>query len=54
MLRPTPSVTKPIPMKLIAYLHSEFEIRVVWEEDEIKQMIIKENLEYAFHRKIFL
>lgn len=32
-------------MKLIAYLHGE--PRIIWEEDEVAQMIINESLEYA-------
>ncbi|WMV41340.1 hypothetical protein MTR67_034725 [Solanum verrucosum] len=32
-------------MKPVAYLHGE--PRVIWEEDEVEQMIIKENLEFA-------
>ncbi|KAG5601056.1 hypothetical protein H5410_032426 [Solanum commersonii] len=44
-LRPSPTVAKPIPMKLIVFLHGE--PRVIWEEEEVEQMIIKENLEFV-------
>ncbi|KAG5581387.1 hypothetical protein H5410_052014 [Solanum commersonii] len=44
-LRPTQPSAKPIPMKPVAYLHGE--PRVIWEEDEVEQMIIKDNLEFA-------
>lgn len=36
---------KPIPMKQIVYLHGE--PRIVWEEEEVEQMIINEDLQYA-------
>ncbi|KAH0761354.1 hypothetical protein KY290_017427 [Solanum tuberosum] len=44
-LKPTPSNTKPIPLKPISYLHGE--PRVLWDQEDINQMIINENLEYA-------
>ncbi|KAH0696108.1 hypothetical protein KY290_015812 [Solanum tuberosum] len=37
--------SKPIPLKPISYLHGE--PQVIWEHDEVNQMIIKENLEYT-------
>lgn len=36
---------KTIPMKPIAYLYGE--PTVIWEEEEVEQMIIKENLEFG-------
>lgn len=35
----------PVPMKQITYLHGE--PIVIWEEEEISQMIANEQLEYA-------
>lgn len=37
--------TKLIPLKSITYLHGE--PKIIWEEDEVKQMIIKENLAFT-------
>ncbi|WMV14215.1 hypothetical protein MTR67_007600 [Solanum verrucosum] len=37
--------SKPIPLKPISYLHGE--PQVICEHDEVNQMIINENLEYA-------
>ncbi|KAH0632725.1 hypothetical protein KY284_035511 [Solanum tuberosum] len=45
VLRPASGIAKPIPMKPIAYLHGE--PRIIWEEEEVEHMIIKENLEFA-------
>ncbi|KAH0651620.1 hypothetical protein KY290_032943 [Solanum tuberosum] len=36
---------KPLPLKPITYLHGEPE--VIWELEEVNQMIVNENLEYA-------
>lgn len=36
---------KPIPLKQITYLHGE--PRIVWEEEEVSQMIINKDLQYA-------
>lgn len=36
---------KTVPIKPITYLHSE--PQVIWDKDEVKQMIINEDLEYA-------
>ncbi|KAG5571022.1 hypothetical protein H5410_060788 [Solanum commersonii] len=44
-LKPVTTQHKPIPLKHIAYLHGE--PRVVWEEEEVAQMIINEDLQYA-------
>uniref|UniRef100_M1D9E2 Uncharacterized protein n=1 Tax=Solanum tuberosum TaxID=4113 RepID=M1D9E2_SOLTU len=44
-LKPRSPQHKPIPMKQIAYLHGE--PRIVWEEEEVEQMIINEDLQYA-------
>ncbi|WMV31015.1 hypothetical protein MTR67_024400 [Solanum verrucosum] len=44
-LKPISLNTKPIPLKPISYLHGE--PTVLWEQEEINQMIINENLEYA-------
>ncbi|KAG5589354.1 hypothetical protein H5410_039868 [Solanum commersonii] len=45
VLCPPTRINKPIPLKPISYLHGE--PRIVWEEEEVKNMIIKENLEFA-------
>ncbi|WMV49188.1 hypothetical protein MTR67_042573 [Solanum verrucosum] len=39
----TPSI--PLTLKPVTYLHGE--PRVIWYEEEVEQMIIKENLQYA-------
>ncbi|KAG5583448.1 hypothetical protein H5410_054075 [Solanum commersonii] len=44
VLCPPARIAKPIPMKPIAYLHGE--PRIVWEEEEVEHMIIKENLQF--------
>ncbi|KAH0636615.1 hypothetical protein KY289_036530 [Solanum tuberosum] len=44
-LRQPQSAIKPIPLKLLTYLHGE--PQVIWEQKEVNQMIINENLEYA-------
>lgn len=41
----------PIPMKQLTYLHGE--PRVVWEEEEVIQMIANEQLQYAVVGKFF-
>lgn len=43
-IKPMPQ-TQEISLKQIAYLHGE--PKVVWEEEEINQMIINEDLQYA-------
>ncbi|WMV20831.1 hypothetical protein MTR67_014216 [Solanum verrucosum] len=45
ILRPSLVDTKPVTMRPISYLHGE--PRIVWEEEEVTQMIYKENLQYA-------
>ncbi|KAH0669464.1 hypothetical protein KY285_023626 [Solanum tuberosum] len=45
ILSPPTRIAKPIPLKPISYLHEE--PRIVWEEEEVEHMIIKENLEFA-------
>ncbi|KAH0643590.1 hypothetical protein KY289_034564 [Solanum tuberosum] len=45
ILKPPQSQYKPIPLKQIAYLHGE--PRIVWEEEEVNQMIINEDLQYT-------
>ncbi|KAG5575874.1 hypothetical protein H5410_056008 [Solanum commersonii] len=40
---------KPIHLKPVAYLHGE--PRVLWEKEEVENMIIKEKLEFAVIRK---
>ncbi|KAH0650566.1 hypothetical protein KY284_030478 [Solanum tuberosum] len=35
----------PVPMKQVAYLHGE--PRIIWEEKEVEQMIINEDLQFA-------
>ncbi|KAH0639363.1 hypothetical protein KY285_035949 [Solanum tuberosum] len=44
-LKPKTAHIKPIPLKPITYLHGE--PQVIWEEEEVEQMIVNENLEYA-------
>uniref|UniRef100_M1BH23 Non-LTR retroelement reverse transcriptase n=1 Tax=Solanum tuberosum TaxID=4113 RepID=M1BH23_SOLTU len=44
-LKPKTAHIKPIPLKPITYLHGE--PQVIWEQDEVEQMIVNENLEYA-------
>ncbi|KAH0633248.1 hypothetical protein KY284_036034 [Solanum tuberosum] len=44
-LKPKTTHIKPIPLKPITYLHGE--PQVIWEEEEVEQMIVNENLEYA-------
>ncbi|KAH0717259.1 hypothetical protein KY285_013290 [Solanum tuberosum] len=44
-LRPSLVDTKPVTMRPISYLHGE--PRIVWDEEEVTQMIYKENLQYA-------
>ncbi|KAH0649909.1 hypothetical protein KY284_029821 [Solanum tuberosum] len=44
-LKPTTISVKPLHVKPISYLHGE--PRVMWEHEEIDQMIVNENLEYA-------
>ncbi|KAG5577076.1 hypothetical protein H5410_057210 [Solanum commersonii] len=44
-IKPNKPVHKPIPMKQITYLHGE--PRVIREEDEVDQMIVNEDLQYA-------
>ncbi|KAH0696033.1 hypothetical protein KY289_013515 [Solanum tuberosum] len=34
----------PVPMKQVAYLHGE--PRIIWEEEEVEQMIINEDLQF--------
>ncbi|KAG5576916.1 hypothetical protein H5410_057050 [Solanum commersonii] len=40
---------KTLPLKPISYLHGE--PQVIWEQEEVNQMIINENLEYAVIEK---
>ncbi|KAH0742869.1 hypothetical protein KY290_030862 [Solanum tuberosum] len=40
---------KPLPLKPISYLHGE--PQVIWEQEEVNQIIINENLEYAVIEK---
>lgn len=49
VLKPVRLNVKPIPMKLVTYLHGEPIVQ--WEQKEVDQMIINENLEYAVRRK---
>ncbi|WMV54243.1 hypothetical protein MTR67_047628 [Solanum verrucosum] len=44
-LKPKMSQYQPIPLKPIIYLHGE--PQVIWEQEEVNQMIVNENLEYA-------
>ncbi|WMV59325.1 hypothetical protein MTR67_052710 [Solanum verrucosum] len=45
VIKPHPSQYNALPLKQIAYLHGE--PRIVWEEEEVNQMIINEDLQYA-------
>ncbi|WMV29405.1 hypothetical protein MTR67_022790 [Solanum verrucosum] len=44
-LCPTHTNIKPVQLKPVTYLHGE--PIVLWEQEEVNQMIINENLEYA-------
>ncbi|KAH0711972.1 hypothetical protein KY289_007931 [Solanum tuberosum] len=44
-LKPKTSHYQPILLKPITYLHGE--PQVIWEQEEVNQMIVNENLEYA-------
>ncbi|KAH0695998.1 hypothetical protein KY289_013480 [Solanum tuberosum] len=44
-LRQQKAQVKPVQMKPISYLHGE--PQVIWEQEEVNQMIVNENLEYA-------
>lgn len=46
VLKPTQVVLKFVPLKPVMYLQGE--PRVIWEEHEVEQMIVNENLQYAF------
>ncbi|KAK4737232.1 hypothetical protein R3W88_000929 [Solanum pinnatisectum] len=45
VIKPPQSQFKSLPLKQIAYLHGE--PRIIWEEEEVDQMIINEELQYA-------
>ncbi|WMV40633.1 hypothetical protein MTR67_034018 [Solanum verrucosum] len=45
-IKPAHPSCKPVPLKQISYLHGE--PRVIWEEEKVNQMIINEDLQYAF------
>ncbi|KAG5601096.1 hypothetical protein H5410_032466 [Solanum commersonii] len=45
ILRPSPQSSKPVTMRPISYLHGE--PTIIWEEEQVTQMIYKENLQYA-------
>lgn len=42
-LKPTPSIKKPILLKPISYFHGK--PRILWEQEEVDQMIVNENLQ---------
>ncbi|KAG5632050.1 hypothetical protein H5410_003767 [Solanum commersonii] len=42
-LQPMVSIRAPVPIKPLTYLHGE--PRVTWNEEEISQMIVNEDLE---------
>jgi len=44
-LKPKTTHFQSIPLKPVTYLHGE--PQVIWEQDEVNQMIVNENLEYA-------
>uniref|UniRef100_A0A0V0ITN9 Putative ovule protein n=1 Tax=Solanum chacoense TaxID=4108 RepID=A0A0V0ITN9_SOLCH len=44
-IKPRSPQYKPVPMKQITYLHGE--PRIIWEEEEVAQMIINEDLQFA-------
>lgn len=45
LLKPPPSITKFVPMKPVEFLHGE--PHIVWEKEEINQMIINKNLQFV-------
>ncbi|KAH0660269.1 hypothetical protein KY285_028884 [Solanum tuberosum] len=45
VIKPPQSQCKSLLLKQIAYLHGEQHI--IWEEEEVDQMIINEELQYA-------
>ncbi|WMV15119.1 hypothetical protein MTR67_008504 [Solanum verrucosum] len=45
VIKPPQSQCKSLSLKQIAYLHGE--PRIIWEEEEVDQMIINEELQYA-------
>ncbi|WMV51439.1 hypothetical protein MTR67_044824 [Solanum verrucosum] len=45
LFKPTSAETRPVPLKPISYLHGE--PRIIWEQAEVEQMIVNENLHYA-------
>lgn len=45
LLKQVKEPVKIVPMKLITYLRGE--PQVIWEQEEVHQMIVNENLEYA-------
>ncbi|KAG5605538.1 hypothetical protein H5410_027030 [Solanum commersonii] len=49
-LRPKLLMAKPIPMEPITFLHGYS--RVIWEDGEVEQMIIKENMEFVVIGKL--
>lgn len=44
-LQPSMMLRAPLPLKNLTYLHGE--PRVIWEEEEVAQMIVNEDLEFA-------
>lgn len=51
LLKQPKEPVKSLPIKPIAYLHRE--PQVIWEQAEVNQMIINENLEYAVIEKSY-
>lgn len=45
ILKPPASSTKPLPLKLVSYLHGE--PMVIWDQTEVDQMIVNESLQFA-------
>ncbi|KAG5570641.1 hypothetical protein H5410_060407 [Solanum commersonii] len=50
LLQPQTATKKFIPLKSIIYLHGE--PKIIWEQEEIEQMIVNENIEYVIIGKV--
>lgn len=45
VLKHSHGISKPIPMKPVVYLHGE--LHMIWEEKEVKKMIVNDKLQHA-------
>lgn len=45
LLKQPKEPSRKVPIKLLSYLHGE--PQVIWEQEEVEQIIVNENLEYA-------